>query len=171
MDTIGLEETMVASKIGPHQHIILAFLSWYHEMTDDESVGRAVGVSLRFLNSFIPLVFGDRPSRSSLSRSRKALEEIGYIDSYTLGALGMVWEKRRTTWQTNPLVRMQKKSAKLDLEQRTQVKLTIALLGVLDYRKPNSVVVQNTGAVDAHNVHVKVWSGENPPEEIRDETT
>lgn len=97
MDTIDLEETIVASKIGPHQHIILAFLSWYHEMTDDESVGRAVGVSLRFLNSFIPLIFGDRPSRSSLSRSRKALEEIGYIDSYTLGALGMVWEKRRTT--------------------------------------------------------------------------
>lgn len=74
-------------------------------------------------------------------------------------------------WQTNPLVRMQKESAKLDLEQRTQVKLTIALRGVLDYSKPNSVVVQNTGAVDAYNVHVKVWSGENPPEEIRDETT
>lgn len=97
MDTMTIEEAAIASRIGQQQHMILAFLSWYRNVSEDDPGAQAVGVSLRFLNKFMPLVFGERPSRSSLSRSRKVLEENGYIESYTLGALGMVWEKRRTT--------------------------------------------------------------------------
>jgi hypothetical protein len=65
---------------------------------------------------------------------------------------------------------MQKESTKLDLEERKRARLSIELQGVPDYKKPNSIIVRNTGAVDACNVRIEARSGEDPPEEIRDET-
>jgi hypothetical protein len=41
--------------------MILAFLSWYGNVSEDDPGAQAIGVSLRFLNKLRPLVFGELP--------------------------------------------------------------------------------------------------------------
>jgi ABC-type anion transport system duplicated permease subunit len=97
--------------------------------------------------------------------------ESSMLDYLAIGISGLaVLISLLAYWRTSPLIRMQKESAKLDLEERRRTKLSIELQGSLDYKKPSNIIVRNTGAVDAYNVRIEVRSGEDAPEEIRDET-